>query len=167
MVVLETSGSPIVDPTLVQDGDGLITLEAFTGQIQQPAGTAAMTRGRWGTIEQWLSSRNRVTWQVKVAQPGIYDVCVLTQTESDGKWEGGHRMKVSVGRQSAAAVAKKTELRDNPRATSYLQDVVSPLGQIEVKRAGLVEVTLKMEKIVKKKGIGPKLRAVQMVPVAE
>jgi len=164
VVVLETAGAPVVDETLVQDGDGLVTLEAYSGEIRQPTGTAPLERGRFGTIEKWLNTRPRVTWQVKVAQPGTYDVNLLTQTESDGKWEGGHRAKVSVGRQTAVATTRKAEVRDNPRATSYLQDVVSPLGQIEVNRAGLVEVTLKMEKIVKKKGIGPKLRAVELTP---
>lgn len=166
VVVLETVGAPTVDQTLVQDGEGSITLEAFNGQIQEPAGAAPMTRGRFGTIEQWFNSRARVTWQVKVAQPGTYDVSVLTQTEYGGKWEGGHRMKVSIGRQGISATAKKTEVRDNPRAPSELPDVVSPIGQLVVKQAGLVEVTVKMEKIVKKKGIGPKLRAVQLMPVA-
>ena len=164
VVVLETAGEPVVDQALVQDGDGLITLEAHNGHIHQPAGAAPLTRGRFGTIEQWFNSGNRVAWQVGVARPGAYDVCVLTQTEPDGSWEGGHRMKVSVGRQSAAATAKKAEVRDNPRATSYQRDVVSPLGQIEIGRAGLVEVSLRMEKIVRKKGLGPKLRAVQLVP---
>ena len=76
-------------------------------------------------------------------------------------------MKVTVGRQGIAATAQKTQVRDNPRAPSHLPDVVSPIGQIEVQRAGLMEVTLKMEKIDRKKGIGPKLRAVQLMPVID
>jgi alpha-L-fucosidase len=166
VIVLETVGAPMVDQTQVQDGKGLITLEAFNGEIRQPAGSRPMTRGRFGTIEQWFNSRSRVTWQVKVAQPGTYDVSVLTQTEHDGRWEGGHHMKVSVGRQTASATARKAQEKDNPRAPSDLLDVVSPIGQIVVQRAGLIDVTLRMEKIVKAKGIGPKLRAVQLVPLA-
>ena len=167
VVVLETVGAPSLEQTLVQDGDGLISLESFNGQIQQPAGAVPMTRGRFGTIEQWCNSRSRVTWQVQVARPGVYDVSVLTQAEADGTWEGGQPMTLTVGRQRITATAQKAQVRDNPRAPSHLPDVVSPIGQIEVQQAGLIEVTLKMGKIVKTKGIGPKLRAVQLVPVID
>ena len=92
---------------------------------------------------------------------------VLTQTEHNGAWEGGHQARVPVGRQSTSGTLSKQEVRVNPRANAYLQDVVSPIGQIELGQAGMVTLRLKMLKIVKKKGLGPKLRAVQLVPATK
>ena len=165
VVVLEVTGEPAMDQVLTQDGDGGITLEAHSARIDQPAGAAPMTRGRFGTIEGWLNTRNRATWDVKVSRPGTYQVVMLSQTEHSGAWEGGHQVRVSVGRRSARGTARKGAVRENPRATAYLQDVVSPIGQIEITACGTTTVSLRVEKIVKKKGLGPKLRAVQLVPL--
>jgi len=167
VVVLEVAGDPTMDQALTPDGDGRIALEAHSAQIRQPRGAAPLVRGRFGTIENWFNAGHRVAWDLKVARPGAYEVVVLTQTEPSGAWEGGHKIRVSMGRRSVRGIARKTEVRENPRATAYLQDVVSPIGRIEIARPGMATLSLQVEKIVKRKGLGPKLRAVQLVPVAE
>ena len=166
VVVLEVAGDPAMDQAITQDGDGRITLEAHSAQIHQPGGAAPLARGRFGTIENWLNAGNRVTWDLKLARPGTYEVVVLTQTEHNGAWEGGHQARVSLGRRTARGTIRKREVRENPRANAYLRDVVSPIGQIEIAKPGMTTLSLRMEKIAKKKGLGPKLRAVQLVPVA-
>ncbi|MFH1572187.1 MAG: alpha-L-fucosidase [Gemmatimonadota bacterium] len=166
VVALEIDGDARMDQGLMQDGDGRVTLEAAYGQIHQPAGAAPLFRGRFGTIERWFNSRNRLTWELMAARPGQYRVLLLTQTEADGTWEGGHSARVAVGGQSVRAAVRKSEVRQNPRATTYLKDVVSPLGTVEIAAPGPVVVSLQMEKIVRQKGLGPKVRAVQLVPAA-
>jgi alpha-L-fucosidase len=164
VVVLDIKGDPVLDQTIVPDGDGSLTLESYNAQIHQPKNAAPLTRGRFGTIENWFNAQNRVSWEFKIAKPGKYDVVVLSQTEHDGSWEGGHKLKASIGNKSTSGTARKKEERDNPRATSYLLDVISPIGQIEITKTGTVTLSLKAEKIVKKKGLGIKLRAVQLIP---
>jgi hypothetical protein len=98
------------------------------------------------------------------ATPGTYNVIVLTQTDRNGKWEGGHKTKLTIGRTSVSATLKEQERRDNPKANSDLRDVVSTLGQITINKSGTHDIILRMEKIIKKKGLGPKLRAIQLIP---
>ena len=164
VVVLEIQGDADMDQTQSQDGNGSIILEADSAQIHQARNSAPLSRGRFGTIENWLNAGNRVSWEFRMARPGKYDVVVLSQTESDGRWEGGHRLKVSVGKKSASGTSTKKEVRDNPRATSHLRDVVSSIGKIEITKPGLTTLSLKAETLVKKKGLGLKLRAVQLIP---
>lgn len=164
VVVLEVTGEPQMDATLLQNADGRILLEAHNAQIKSPKTGKQLTRGRFGTIENWFATSHRVTWTVKVAQPGTYDVIALTQTDRAGKWEGGHKAKLTIGRTSVSNTLKEQERRDNPKANADLRDVVSPLGQITIQKAGTHDITLRMEKIIQKKGLGPKLRAIQFLP---
>ena len=167
VVVLEIKGDPRMDSSLLQDGDGSINLEAHNAEIRQPPNAAPLTRGRFGTIENWFNAGNRVSWEFKVAHPGKYDIAVLTQTEQSGAWEDGHTLKVSIGNKSVRAKAKEDERRDNPRANAYLKDVASTIGQLEITRSGLHTLTLRAEKLSKKKNLGIKLRAVQLTPAAD
>lgn len=164
VVVLEVTGEPEMDATLLQNADKRMLLEAHNAQIKSPKTGTQLTRGRFGTIENWLTTGHRVTWTVKVATPGTYNIQVLTQTERDGKWEGGHKAKLTIARTSVSATIKEEERRDNPKANADLRDVVSALGQITIRKPGTHDITLRMEKIIKKKGIGPKLRAIQLIP---
>ena len=154
-----------MDQNLLQNADGRILLEAHNGQIQSPKTGSQLTRGRFGAIENWLTTRHRVTWPVKIAQPGTYDIVVLTQTDRDGKWEGGHRARLTIGRTSISGIMRDQERRDNPKANAHLLDVVARIGQIRIDKPGTHDITLRMEKVIKKKGRGPKLRAVQLIPV--
>ncbi|MBT3605612.1 MAG: hypothetical protein HN521_21325, partial [Candidatus Latescibacteria bacterium] len=79
-------------------------------------------------------------------------------------WEGGHKTKLTIGRASLSATIKEQERRDNPKANADLLDVVSMLGQITINKPGTHDITLRMEKVIKTKGIGPKLRAIQLIP---
>jgi alpha-L-fucosidase len=165
VVVLEITGEPAMDNTLLQNADGRILLEAHNGQIKSPKTGSQLIRGRFGTIENWFATNHRVTWTVKVATPGNYQVNILTQTDRNGQWEGGHQTKLTLGQTSITATLKEQERRDNPKANSDLRDVVSSLGQITINKPGTHDITLRMEKIMKKNGLGPKLRAIQCIPV--
>jgi len=164
VVVLELQGDPVMDQNLVPDGDGRITLEAHSARIHQARGASPLIRGRFGTIERWFNAKHRVSWDFKLAQPGTYDVVVLSQTEHGGAWEGGHRVKISAGSMTVRGTVREQERRDNPRASAFLKDVVSEIGRIEISKAGAHRLTLKPEKLVKKKGLSLKLRAVHLIP---
>ena len=164
VVVLEVTGEPKMDGTMLQNADGRILCEAYNGEIQSPKTGSQLARGRFGTLENWLTATHRVNWTVKVARPGNYAVEVLTQTDRNGKWEGGHKAKLSVGRASVSAALKESERLDNPKANSELRDVVSVLGQIAIASPGTHILTLRMEKIVGKKSPGPRLRGVRLIP---
>ena len=166
VVVLEIKGDPLMDQSLLQDGDGRINLEAHSAEIHQPKNAAPLVCGRFGTIENWFNAGNRVSWEFKAARPGKYDIAVLTQTEQNGAWQGGHTLKASIGNKSVRAKAREDDRSDNPRATAYLKDVVSKIGQIEISKPGLHTLTLRAEKLNKKKNLGFKLRAVQLSPAS-
>ena len=164
VVVLEVTGEPEMDQSLLQNTDGRILLEAYNGQIKSPASGAQLEHGRHGAIENWFNLRHRVTWDVKVIQPGTYDVIVLTQTEHNGAWEGGHKTRLTIDRASVSGIIRSQEKRDNPKSSAYLLDVVSGIGRIKIDEPGMHQVILRMEKIVKKKGIGPKVLTIQLIP---
>mgnify|MGYP001367777735 CR=1 FL=1 len=163
VIRLDVVGTPEMDESLIQHGDGRILLEAYHAEIHPGSGKGA-TFGRFGSMEGWTSKSTRVCWDVQVAEPGRYDVVVITQTDRDGRWGSGNRVKVSVGRQSVSGSLRRQETRDNPRADSFRLDVVSRLGTLEVKRAGRHQVTVRAEKISKTKGMGFRLRGVQLIP---
>ncbi|MDA0745848.1 MAG: alpha-L-fucosidase [bacterium] len=164
VVVLEVEGELEMDQMLLQNADGRVMLEAYNAELHQAVGASAFVRGRWGTVENWANKKNRVEWTFKVAQPGAFEVVVLSQTERDGRWVGGHRLKVSVGKRSVIGVVQEQERVENSRADSYLKDVISPLGKIVLSRPGEHCLTLRVDRIAKKKP-GFKLRAVYLVPV--
>jgi alpha-L-fucosidase len=164
VIVLETRVSPIMDQVLNQEGDGRVLLESFHAAIHTPTRGRGASPGRWGTVENWFNKENRVSWDFRLASPGRYMVQVITQTDTSGRWEGGHDVRVNVGRSSVRGKLREVERRDNPRANSYLLDVVSTVGTIVINKAGVHTLKLKAEQIVKKKGMGLKLRGVQLIP---
>ena len=164
VVVLEIAGKPRMDQGILQNPDGRIQLDAHSAEIQEAKTGTSLEKGRFGTIERWRSTGHRVSWDVKVAEPGEFDVVVLTQTEHSGRWERGHRMKLSAGRQSASGSLKDEGRLDNPRANAFLLDVVSTLGRIKIAKAGTHTVTLRVEKLAKGMKIGPKVREVHLLP---
>ena len=164
VVVLEVQGIPQMDQALLQNADGRILLEACNGQTHQAKSGAQLTRGRFGTVESWSSKQQSVSWDFKVAEPGDFDVVVLSQTQRDAKWRGGHKVKLTIGKRSTAGTLKETRRVDNPKAPAHLKDVVSSVGRITISRPGAVRLTLRAEKLAKQRGPGLKLRAVQLIP---
>ena len=160
VIRLDVVGTPEMETCLTQQGDGRILLAAFHADIRS---TRAVC-GRFGAVEGWTSKSTRVSWDVQVAEPGMYDVMVVTQTDQAGRWETGHRVRVGVGRQFVRGLLKKGETKTNPRADSFRLDVLSPVGSIEVKRPGLQKVTVRAEKMGKSKGLGIRLRAIHLIP---
>jgi alpha-L-fucosidase len=165
VIVLEIAGKPRMDQSILQYNDGSVNLESHDASIGGPKGSKSLTRGRWGTVEGWSGKQCKVSWDFKVARPGEFEVQVLTQTDTDGKWQKGNALKASIGRRSAAAPLKEQERLDNPRANSYLLDVVSSLGTITIPSAGTHTLTVKPDRLAKTKGPGLKLRAVRLIPV--
>lgn len=166
VVVLDVVGEPDMDQHLLQNADGRIALEVHNGELKQAHTKTQATRGRFGTVENWHNTGHLVSWQVKIAEPGVFNVKVLTQTERDGGWSGGHKVSVSAGRKTASAIMREDARQDNPRAPAHLQDVTSNLGHIEISTPGVHTLTLRVDKLAKKKNTGPKFRAVQLIPAS-
>jgi len=165
VVVLEVVGKPEMDQVLLQNTDGRILLEAHNGEIRQPRSGTQLTRGRFGTVESWSGKQQQVTWEVKIANPGEFDVALLSQTERDGEWAGGHKVKLSAGRKSVTGAVREDDRIDNPKAPAHLKDVVSRIGRITLPKAGTHILSLRAETLAKG-GPGFKLRAVQLIPVS-
>ncbi len=165
VVVIEVAGEPDMDAHLIQNADGRVVMETYNGALKQTKSGVQLTRGRFGTVENWTHARQGVMWEVKVAEPGRFDVVVISQAEAGKSWPGGHTVKVSVGKKSVSGKLREDERIDNPRAPSHLPDVVSKLGQIEIGKSGLQTVTVRVEKLAKKNGEAPRLRAVYLIPV--
>ncbi len=161
VIRLDVVGTPEMDQSLVQQGDGRILLDAFHAGIKPPGRAVS---GRFGAVEGWIGKSTSVSWDVHVAEPGTYDVVVVTQTDHDGRWDTGSRVKVSVGRQSTTGTLMKQATKTNLGSDSYRLDVESRLGRIEIKWPGSHKVTIRAEKIGKAKGLGIRLRGIQLIP---
>ena len=166
VVVLELKGEPSMSDIQVQDGSHRITLEAHSARIHQPKDASPLVRGRFGAIERWFNARSWLSWDFKIVRPGTYDVVLLSQTEHSDAWEGGHKLKISVAGEVVRNTVRDQGRLDNPRASSYLRDVVSKIGQVTISKKGTVTLNLKAEKLNKKKGLSLKLRAVQLSPAS-
>jgi alpha-L-fucosidase len=94
VVVLEIAGKAEVDPpVVVQKGNSPIKLEYATAVTAGKAIKRHTPGGRYH-ISNWGDPQDSVTWEMKVDQPGRYQVWITYSAQR--AWEGG-KYRVSVG----------------------------------------------------------------------
>jgi len=166
VVVLEVSGEPEMDQGLLQAPDGQVLLEASNGETSQGRGGRALAEGRFGTVEGWSSKQQALSWTLKLAKGGDFDVEVVSQTERTGGWGGGHKVKLASGRRSVQGQLREDARELNPRAPVHLQDVVSKVGRITLARPGTTQLVLRMEQLPKRKDTTLKVRGIRLTPAS-
>jgi len=147
VVELDIAGNARVDALPSQQDGGRITLPAFLARCHVPkTGRQMVIDPRSGTTTNWHNKQNWLSWEFRAATPGTYRVQVVTAAARRQPWQGGHKLRVTVGRRSRTGVLKAPRPSDSPRA-QYHPEYVSELGRIRLDRAGKHRLTLKAESI--------------------
>jgi hypothetical protein len=145
VVVLEIRGDVDVDPSPIQQPDGTIRLPAHMADLHVPKGNSRMHIGRGGLTENWHTKSNWLSWDFKVSQPGRFVVKVHTARRHQA-WVGGHKVKVTVGRQSLTRKLRADEMVDIARAR-HQPEAASVLGTVTIDEAGTCMLKLRAEAI--------------------
>ena len=132
MVALELDGPASVEAAPLQQPDSSIELLAGMADLHVPKRGSRIEVHPGGVIANWYNKANWMSWKFKVVDPGEFDVKVVTGTlRHYGVWEGGHRIRVSVGGSSVSGATTADEQTGGARA-SYFPEHVTNLGRITI-----------------------------------
>jgi alpha-L-fucosidase len=167
VVVLETEGGPLADPTLTQQPDSTVTLPAFLSEVHKAAAAPHLAFDSRGVAEKWLNKDEWLSWDFRVVRPGEFDVVVVTSEQKYGRgWEGGHQIAIETAGQTLRAEVKEDGKEENP-ANPYWPYVISKVGRVRVDKAGKYTLSLKPEALKTEKQFGLTLVSVRLVPAGK
>lgn len=163
VLALEIEGAPQAEPALLPQPDGRLYLEAYRAALTTAVQGEKKPSAETGIVENWLDKSTRLAWEGRLAQPGEYDVIVLTAAHGWSGFTGGHRLRLTLSGQTLDC-----ELKDQGRLynlrTVTMQDVASQAGTITLKQAGRLKVTAEALAINPQDPFGLRLRTVLLVP---
>lgn len=166
VVVLELDGEPRVDPVPLQQPDGEVTLLSTMAEIHNRAGARPIGVSPSGVVENWTNKANRMSWGFKVVQPGEFDVSLVTGTlRYTREWKGGHHVEISVGGRSFSRTVRRDRWLARPRA-QYFPEAETTIGKVTIDRAGVHQLKLRAEEILKDAPAGLTVVSVQLRPAA-
>jgi alpha-L-fucosidase len=167
VVVLETEGGPLADPTLTQQPDSTVTLPAFLSEVHKAATGPHLSFDSRGVAEKWLNKDEWLSWDFRVVRPGEFDVVLVTSEQKYGRgWEGGHQVAIEAAGQTLRGEVKEDGKEENP-TNPYWPYVISRMGRVRVDRAGKYTLTLKPESLKTEKQFGLTLVSVRLVPARQ
>jgi hypothetical protein len=163
VVVLEIAGAADVDESPLQQPDGSVSLPAHMAKLHAPKTGRAIRIGRGGVTENWFTRSNWIRWEFKVRRPGELEVKVVTGVRGR-KWQGGHKVRLTVGRRNITKTIRADEEIVSPR-TLHAPEAATNFGRIRLQRPGTYWLTLRAERIHQAAPAGLGVAAVQLVPV--
>ncbi len=164
VAVLELDGTPDVDPLPLRQGEGSITLIAGMAEIHNGKRGGRIRLSQNGIIENWLNKEIWVSWKLKTDWSGEFKVHLVTGTSRHaGKWTSGHRIKIRVNGQTLERTIRSKQAIDDVRSR-YFKEYVNDMGTITFPEAGVYELKVRAERIVKSSS-GVALSRVHLVPV--
>ena len=163
VIVLDTEGDVSVDPALMQQPDGSVTLPAFLSNVHKAAGEEGLRFDSRGVAERWLNKNEWVDWNYKISKPGDFDIVVLTSEQKYGRdWEGGHSVSLETAGQKLTAKVENNGKEENP-TNPYWKYVISKMGRVKIDKPGQYTLSLKPETILADKKLGLTLVSVKLV----
>jgi len=163
VIVLDTEGDVSVDPALMQQPDGSVTLPAFLSNVHKAAGEEGLRFDSRGVAERWLNKNEWVDWNYKISKPGDFDIVVLTSEQKYGRdWEGGHSVTLETAGQKLTAKIENNRKEENP-TNPYWKYVISKMGRVTIDKPGQYTLSLKPETILADKKLGLTLVSVKLV----
>ena len=161
VVALDFEGQPDVDQLPLQQGDGTVSLPAYTGALSG-SGDTRITRD--GSTEGWKSTETAISWTFRVHTPGTFQVTAITSVNRHGPDQyGNHALRVSVG---AAVATASVGVRNMAleRTAEPWQFVRSPVGEITIGAPGEHVLTVRADTLDPDAGQGLTLAAIELAP---
>ena len=163
VIALDIQGDLEVDPSLMQQPDGTVTLPASLAEMHN-ASEAGMRLDSRGVIERWVNKDEWLSWEFKTHRPGTFEVVAITSEQKYGKgWDGGHTVVLSVAGKELRGTLTNDGRAENP-TNSYWPYVVSKIGKVALDTPGKLTLALKPETIQAEQKLGLTLVSLRLVP---
>ncbi len=166
VVALRVEGMPRADQNLLQQPDGVVTLN---GQFAHLNSDSAIKISNRGVTTGWTSIGEKLEWDFILLRPGSYQVIARTSPSrsaggwDDSQWTSGDVLKVTAGgHQIEHALEDQGKIPD-PR-NPLTPDVKTKLGEISLE-PGQVHLTVEGAKLNAASKTGIRLREMVLRPV--
>ena len=152
VVALNLAGAATADELTVQQPDGAIHLHVHLATVTAPANSTLEVLSN-GMTAGWMDTTGELAWQVKVHQPGTFEVSVTAAPIHGTEEVSPHRIAVAVGGDTdgAAARAEGTLSGATRLATArsqYFSEYTTLLGRIAIDTPGIHTCSLRATRIV-------------------
>ena len=145
VIALDLAGDAEADPLTVQQPDGAILLHAHLADVD---------RGRGSTLEVlsigmtagWMDTDGELSWQVKVWQPGSFEVTVTAAPVYQSTEVSEHHLEVAAAGSAAGGPLRDACAIDTPRS-QYFPEYAVTLGRITVDVPGTHRFTLRATRV--------------------
>ncbi len=163
VIVLHLEEPIRVDTTPTQFSDGRLPLYPGTAEVHAPRNNRRLSFDERGATANWTAKSNWLSWNIKVREPGRFDVQVIAGKLRYRAWKPGHAVTVSVGR--AKTTGRLTNRnRSTSRRAQYDDEFTNRLGTIQIDRPGTHTVKLRADTINRAAPGGLIIVAVELVP---
>ncbi len=166
VIAVDIDGSPEVQPGLLQQPDGKVTLSPAFAEVHA-SGKQELVIDNRGVTTRWFNPAELLSWDFHLNRAGKYEIVLVTSearaARGGDSWEGGHKVRVEVGGQRIEGVITDQQRVKNERNPRW-RDVRSTLGTVQLRKAGAVRLAVQPLEIVKANNMGFTLRAVELAP---
>ena len=140
VVALDLAGEAEADPLTVQQPDGAIHLHAHLASVAKPEDSTLEILSN-GMTAGWMDTAGELSWQVKVFQPGNFEVAVVAAPVYETTEVSEHHLEVTGGGSAAGGPLRDASALDTPRS-QYFPEYSAILGRIAIDAPGTYGFTL-------------------------
>jgi len=161
VVVLEFDRKPECIPSIIQDADGTVVLNAFQSEIIRAASDSKIDTDPRGFTINWTNTSDSLVWKFHLYKPGEYAIEMISSPFWGEAWQGKHKMKIDI-----VGNEFHTVLTDNGKKTDPFDpassQIISNIGKLIIEKAGEIKLSLKALKIDGKQGV--RLASIKLIP---
>ena len=146
VIALDLAGDAETDPLTVQQPDGAIHLHAHLASVAKgPDSTLEVLSN--GMTAGWMDTAAELSWQVRVCEPGSYEVTVIAAPRYGTTEVNEHHLEVAAAGSAAGGPLRAARELDTPRS-QYFPEYAVTLGRIEVREPGTHRFTLRATRVI-------------------
>ena len=146
VVALDLAAEAEADPLTVQQPDGAIHLHAHLASVTRSDDSTLEILSN-GMTAGWMDTASELSWQVKVFQPGSFEVAVIAAPVYETTEVSEHHLEIACAGSSAGGPLRDARALDTPRS-QYFPEYSVPLGTVAVDAPGTHRFTLRATRVV-------------------
>lgn len=169
VVELNLDGVPEADTMTLQQPDGSVILLPHMAKLHVAENNPTFGLTGAGLLQNWMETGNEAKWKFKLLKAGEYEVMIVISGpayDDCGKpGKAGQKIALQIGNSLLKGTVKPEEKIEGPR-TEYHSEYGCRIGRIKMNNTGIVNVTLKAEKIPADAWNGFPLASIRLFPRA-
>ena len=146
VVALDVAGDAEADPLTVQQPDGSIHLHAHLASVAKGEDSTLEVLSN-GMTAGWMDTGGELSWQVKVFEPGSFEVTVIAVPVYGTTEVSEHHLQVAAGGRAAGGPLRGAAALNTPRS-QYFPEYAVTLGRIALDAPGTHRCTLRATRVV-------------------